>query len=76
MPGYAWISKAQESTEFSFWSLTASPLIVATDVRYLGDKRVILNKEVIAINQDKLGIPGDRREKNQDGSEVWKKDKH
>lgn len=44
-------------TEFSLWSLGASSLIVATDVRNMTDimKEVLLNAEVIAVNQDKLG---------------------
>ena len=44
-------------TEFSLWSLGASSLIVATDVRNMTDimKEVLLNTEVIAVNQDKLG---------------------
>jgi len=73
MPGYIWLGYEDIKTEFSFWSLVASPLIVATDIRYLGDKQVILNKEVIQVNQDKLGLAGDRRQKNRDGGEVWSK---
>jgi len=44
-------------TEFSLWSLGASSLIVATDVRNMTDimKEVLLNTEIIAVNQDKLG---------------------
>jgi len=73
MPGYPWLSQADQVTEFSFFSLFAAPLIVATDVRVLDNKKVILNEEVIAINQDALGIPGDRRVKTDDGSEIWSK---
>eukprot|EP01120_Amphizonella_sp_Union-15-10_P005007 TRINITY_DN15748_c0_g1_i1.p1 TRINITY_DN15748_c0_g1~~TRINITY_DN15748_c0_g1_i1.p1 ORF type:complete len:414 (-),score=38.31 TRINITY_DN15748_c0_g1_i1:152-1393(-) len=60
-------------TEFSFWSLFAAPLIVASDVRDLSNKQVLLNKEVISVNQDPLGIAGDRRSNNLDGSQVWTK---
>ncbi len=45
-------------TEFSFWSLFGAPLLVATDLRNLTDKKQILNSEVIAINQDPLGMVG------------------
>jgi hypothetical protein len=40
-------------SEFSFWSLWASPLLVATDPADLSDekKAIIMNSEVIAINQ-------------------------
>jgi len=71
MPGYFWMGYEDQKTEFSFWSLVSSPLLVATDIRHLGDKQVILNKEVILVNQDSLGLPGDRRQKNRDGGEVW-----
>jgi len=51
-------------TEFSIWALLASPLIVATDPRgpHFDDfkRSVLLNKEVIAVNQDKAGKQGDR----------------
>jgi len=49
-------------TEFSFWSLLNSGLIVATDVRIMTPimKEVLYNTEVIAINQDKLKKQGDR----------------
>jgi len=71
MPGYFWMGYEDQKTEFSFWSLVSSPLLVATDIRHLGDKQVVLNKEVIQVNQDPLGIPGDRRQKYRDGGEVW-----
>jgi alpha-galactosidase len=49
-------------TEFSIWSITASPLIVATDVRNMTSimKQVLLNEEVIAVNQDYKAAPGRR----------------
>jgi len=49
-------------TEFSFWSLLNSGLIVATDIRNLTPimKEVLFNTEVIAINQDELRKEGDR----------------
>eukprot|EP01125_Pyxidicula_operculata_P022801 TRINITY_DN9583_c0_g1_i1.p1 TRINITY_DN9583_c0_g1~~TRINITY_DN9583_c0_g1_i1.p1 ORF type:complete len:407 (-),score=76.08 TRINITY_DN9583_c0_g1_i1:57-1100(-) len=71
MPGYFWESINDMVSEFNFWCLTASPLIVATDVRDLSDKQVLLNKEAIAIDQDPLGIPGDIRVNNTDGGQIW-----
>jgi len=71
LPGYFWEFEVESVTEFSFWSLFAAPLIVATDVRDLSDKQVILNKEVIDIDQDKLGIQGDLRVNNTDGGQIW-----
>jgi alpha-galactosidase len=71
MPGYFWESDYDQVTEFSFWSLFAAPLIVATDIRTLSDKQVLLNKEVIDIDQDPLGIQGDIRVNNTDGGQIW-----
>jgi hypothetical protein len=43
----------QSQTEFSFWALFNSPLIVATDVRDMSNKAdILLNREVISVNQD------------------------
>eukprot|EP01006_Ploeotia_vitrea_P050618 TRINITY_DN67478_c3_g19_i1.p1 TRINITY_DN67478_c3_g19~~TRINITY_DN67478_c3_g19_i1.p1 ORF type:complete len:416 (+),score=48.85 TRINITY_DN67478_c3_g19_i1:34-1281(+) len=53
---------AEYMTEFSIWAITASPLIVATDIRNMTDvmKKVLLNDEIIAVNQDTAPVPGDR----------------
>lgn len=48
------------SAQFSTWAILASPLILGNDIRSMTDdcKSIILNKEVIAVNQDPLGIRG------------------
>jgi len=71
MPGYFWFSESDQITEFSFWCLTASPLIVATDVRDLSNKKELLNKEAIAIDQDPLAIAGDIRANYSSGAQIW-----
>lgn len=42
-------------THFSFWSLFGSPLMVGCDIREMDEETrgILLNKELIAINQDK-----------------------
>lgn len=44
----------------AIWALFASPLIMSNDLRTIRPefKEILLNKEVIAINQDPLGIQG------------------
>jgi alpha-galactosidase len=44
-------------THMSLWVLVASPLLAGNDVRAMSDatKAILLNKEVIAIDQDPLG---------------------
>jgi alpha-galactosidase len=50
---------AEYQTQMSMWSMMASPLAMSCDLRKAtaDDKRILLNKEVIAINQDVLGKP-------------------
>ena len=50
----------------SLWSIMASPLIATNDVRNMNEatKRILLNKEVIAVNQDPLGKQAERKIKN------------
>mmetsp|Transcript_3592 Transcript_3592/g.3549 ORF Transcript_3592/g.3549 Transcript_3592/m.3549 type:complete len:414 (+) Transcript_3592:69-1310(+) len=62
-------------TEFSFWALWSSPLLVATDPANLSVEKasILLNTEVIAINQDPLFIAGERiRNDNETtGGQLW-----
>lgn len=45
---------------FSLWALAKAPLLVGCDVTTMSEetREIILNKEVIAVNQDNLGIQG------------------
>ena len=57
---------------FSLWCLVKSPLLIGCDVtKMTNDTLMILtNKDVIALNQDPLGVQGHRAQQN--GSlEVW-----
>ena len=58
----------------SLWSILASPLLAANDVTAMNEhtKSILLNKQVIAVNQDPLGVPG-WRVKKMDQIEVWKR---
>ncbi|MCH4155991.1 MAG: alpha-galactosidase [Muribaculaceae bacterium] len=48
----------EAKTHFGMWSILESPLIIGCDVRYISDStlNLLLNKEVIALNQDPLGL--------------------
>ena len=54
------MTKNEYKTEFSIWAITASPLIVATDVRNMTEimKEALLNEEIINVNQNYLQPPG------------------
>ena len=46
----------------AMWSIMAAPLILSVDLRTISDwaKEILLNKNLIAINQDPLGAMGRR----------------
>ena len=49
-------------THFSLWSMSKSPLMIGCDVRQMSSAtfKTFSNREVIAVNQDPLGIQGKR----------------
>ena len=72
--GNGGMTDTEYRTHMSLWSMLAAPLLAGHDVRTMSDsiKEILLNKEVIAIDQDKAGHQGFRV--RQDGElEVWKK---
>jgi hypothetical protein len=46
----------------AIWSIMAAPLILSVDLRTISDwaRDLVLNKNLIAINQDPLGMMGRR----------------
>lgn len=61
-------------THFSLWSILAAPLIAGNDLRKMdaATRDILLNKEVIAVDQDSLGKAGYRLAQQGD-TEVWVK---
>lgn len=59
-------------TQMSMWCMMASPLIAGNDIRTMSQatKEILLNREVIAVNQDSAGIQG-TRVKAANGLEIW-----
>lgn len=49
-------------TQMSMWCMMSSVLALSNDLRHLTpeDKRILLNKEIIAIDQDPLGKAAER----------------
>ena len=73
--GNGGMTNSEYRAHFSFWALLAAPLIAGNDIRAMTPeiKEILTNKEVIALNQDKLGREGRRVAKNGD-AEVWAKE--
>ena len=66
------LTPAQNRSHFSLWAMLAAPLIAGNDLRKMSaeTKSVLTNKDVIAINQDLLGIQGFRYS-NKDSIQTW-----
>jgi len=72
--GNGGMSPVEYRSHFSLWAMMASPLMAGNDIAHMDEttRSILLNKEVIAVDQDPLGIQGHRVSK--DGtSEVWVK---
>lgn len=61
-------SDTEYQSQMSLWCMMASPLAMSNDLRSLNDetRRILLNKEVIAIDQDPLGKAAERVVKTDD----------
>ena len=62
----------EDRAHFSMWAILAAPLIAGNDLRNMSQqtKEILTNKEVIAINQDSMGVQGFRHS-IKDSVEVW-----
>ncbi|MEP6573030.1 MAG: glycoside hydrolase family 27 protein [Gemmatimonadota bacterium] len=58
--GNGGMTDAEYRAHFSMWAMQAAPLIAGNDVRTMDDatKTILRNREVIAIDQDSLGVQG------------------
>ncbi|MCW4469043.1 glycoside hydrolase family 27 protein [Flavobacterium sp. MFBS3-15] len=68
------LTAGEDRAHFTMWAMLAAPLIAGNDLRSMTKEtiEVLTNKEVIAINQDKLGIQG-FKVSAEDGLEIWAK---
>lgn len=76
------LSPEQSKSQFAIWAILASPLFMSNDLRKIAPwaKEILLNTEIIAVNQDKLGKQGRRVWKGTSGlekyTEVWARHLH
>ncbi|MGC1375876.1 MAG: glycoside hydrolase family 27 protein [Anaerolineales bacterium] len=68
------MSFIEYQTHMSLWCIACSPLMIGCDVRKMekDTAELLSNREVLAVNQDALGVPA-RRVKQFGPCEVWKK---
>jgi alpha-galactosidase len=72
--GNGGMNDVEERSHFSLWAIMAAPLLAGNDIANMAPRvrDILLNKEVIAIDQDSLGIQGHRVRDDGD-LEVWSK---
>jgi alpha-galactosidase len=54
------MTEAEDRTHFTMWAMQAAPLIAGNDFRKMSKQtlQILTNKEVIAVDQDVLGVQG------------------
>jgi alpha-galactosidase len=64
----------EDRAHFTMWNMLAAPLITGNDIRKMSPqtREILTNKEVLAVNQDKLGVQGFRYAAK-DSVETWLK---
>jgi hypothetical protein len=72
MPG---LSEAQNRVHMSLWAISGAPLIVGADLTTLDQstRAILTNRDVVAIDQDPLGLQGIKVDEPQPGIQVWAK---
>jgi len=72
--GNGGMTPAEYRSHFSLWAMMASPLMAGNDIAHMDEttRSILTNKEVIAVDQDVLGVQGHRVWKDGD-REVWVK---
>jgi alpha-galactosidase len=58
--GNGGMTDTEYKSHFSLWSMMAAPLLIGADLRRISPAHldILRNKEVIALDQDKLGVQG------------------
>ena len=70
--GNGGMTDTEYRAHFSLWAILAAPLIAGNDLSAMSPqtKAILTNKEVIAVDQDPLGVEASRVAKDGD-DEVW-----
>ncbi|MFL6415670.1 MAG: glycoside hydrolase family 27 protein, partial [Bryobacteraceae bacterium] len=72
--GNGGMTATEYKTHMSLWSILAAPLLAGNDLQHMSREilEILINKEVIAIDQDPAGKQGTRVSKSGD-AEIWVK---
>jgi len=63
----------EDRAHFSLWAMVAAPLMAGNDLRNIKKEihEILTNKDVIAVDQDSLGIQALKYSDHENGVEVW-----
>lgn len=66
------MTAGEDRAHFSMWAMLAAPLIAGNDLTNMSDetRAILTNREVIAVDQDPLGIQGFKHSAD-GGVEIW-----
>jgi alpha-galactosidase len=71
------VTDLENQSHFSLWAISNAPLVAGNDLRpnrmSAATAATLTNKEVIAVNQDALGLPGYEVRDDDSGQSVWTK---
>jgi alpha-galactosidase len=69
--GNGGMTDVEYRSHFSLWSIMAAPLLIGTDLRTIKPEalEILLNRDVIAVDQDPLGVQG-KQVRDADGIHV------
>jgi alpha-galactosidase len=73
--GNGGMTDAEYRAHFSLWAIQAAPLVAGNDVRTMNDatKAILMNREIIAVDQDSLGAQGILVSSGPPEIQVWAK---
>ena len=73
--GVGSVTETEGRAHFSMWAIMAAPLIAGNDLRSMNaaTKTTLTNSEVIAVDQDAMGVQGRRVAQPGTNLEVWSK---
>jgi alpha-galactosidase len=69
------MTDAEYRAHFSLWAILAAPLIAGNDLRTMTatTRDILTNREVIAVDQDSLGVQGTLVQEDPPEHQVWVK---
>jgi len=70
--GNGGMTNSEYVVHFSLWAISKAPLIIGCDVRHMSQETydILANMEVIAVNQDPLGVQG-KKVRMEGSNEIW-----